>query len=45
MCSENKALICPFGFVYADCWFSDEAAQFYNNIEIKRNLSNALNDD
>ena len=29
-CSENKGaekLICVFVFVYADCWFSHEAAQ------------------
>ena len=24
-------LICVFGFVYADCWFSHEAAQLYSH--------------
>ena len=26
----SAKLICAFGFVYADCWFSHEAAQMYD---------------
>ena len=26
-CAVTAQLICAFGFAYADCWFSDAAAQ------------------